>query len=60
MVSAIHSNMAAAQVHESTAAKQAQKSNAPSPATLKPDTVSISTQGREQAAADMDHDGDSA
>jgi len=63
MVSAIASGQAAAQVLEATTAKSAQAvtSAASATASLKPDTVSISSQGRQMASAgDVDHDGDSA
>ena len=61
MVSAIQSGTAAAQVLESTIAKQPQtQSSASSSASLKPDTVSISAQGHQMAAGDADRDGDSA
>lgn len=61
MVSAIQSGTAAVQALESTIAKQPQaQSSASSSASLKPDTVSISSQGRQMAAGDADRDGDSA
>ena len=49
-----------AAVSEVSAPAQPASPAAVQPATLKPDTVSISHQGHSLAAGDVDHDGDNA
>ncbi|HTD54935.1 MAG TPA: hypothetical protein VK670_06110 [Silvibacterium sp.] len=49
-----------AAVSEVSAPAQPVSPAAVQPATLKPDTVSISHQGHSLAAGDVDHDGDNA